>query len=118
MISDALFLFERNDTMICHYNDSIAIYCGINSALISSYLWDEAQKHGKIIHGKNWYRCAQKRMTAIYPFLGRYAVSSAIKRLENAGIIVRAEHNASAFDRTLSYSFTSYGQALMEEQNG
>lgn len=104
--------------MICHYNNNIAISCGINSALLSGYLWSETKKQAKTVHGKSWCRCAQKKMMAVYPFLGKYAVSNAIKRLENAGIIVRAEHNESAFDRTLSYAFTSYGQALMEEQNG
>lgn len=103
--------------MTCKYNETISVRYGINSALISEYLWREAETNGKTICKRNWTRCSQKNIMGIFPFLGEKATRNALKRLLYAGIIVRAEKNESRFDRTFSYSFTDYGKALMLEEN-
>lgn len=103
--------------MICKYNDTISVKHGINSALISEYLWRESEVNGKMYNKRIWARCSQKNIMGIFPFLGEKSTRNALKRLVHAGIIIRAEHNKSKFDRTFSYSFTEYGKALMTDKN-
>lgn len=102
--------------MTITYSNKVAIRFGINAALVASYLYERIGIDGKRHHGRVWFRCAKRTLTAIYPFCGVYAVSSALKCLIDNGVLVKREYNVSRFDRTLSYAFTDYGRILMEEE--
>ena len=99
--------------MTCKYSNIIAENCGINSALIAGYLYEQQKEKGFILWGKLWYRCSANNFTAVFPFMGKCAVYGALKRLRNKGYILRTEHNKSKFDRTKSYSFTPLGLSVM-----
>ncbi len=103
------------NNMNCKYSEKTAIKCGINSALIAGYLWDNMAENGAEHHSMEWIRCGKKSICAVFPFMGVKAVGNALKRLVRAGILKRAEYNDSRFDRTASYAFTEYGSVLMEE---
>ena len=104
--------------MTINYSMKMATRFGINSALIASHLYDVRKTEGKVHQKKTWVRCSQKTLTAVFPFLGKSAVANALKRLTNHGILLKCEYNDSRFDHTLSYSFTDYGKAMMEEKDG
>ena len=99
--------------MICHYNNKIAIQCGIKSALIAGYFWYALKE--KENNNKRWVRASRKKLMAIFPFMGEKAVGNALKRLQKADIITKQELNVSPFDRTLSFAFSTYGKSLMED---
>lgn len=101
--------------MVCHYNNKMALRCGINSALIAGFLWYELKRNEITNASGKWVRASRKRIIAKFPFMGEKAVGNAVARLELANIITQRECNESDFDRTLSFAFTTYGKALMEE---
>lgn len=101
--------------MICHYNNKIAIRCGINSALIAGYFWYDLKDNGRSNDNKLWVRASRKKLMAVFPFMRERAVGNALKRLLKSDIIIKQEFNDSSFDRTLSFAFTTYGKSLMEE---
>lgn len=101
--------------MTITYSTKMASRFGINTALVAAYLYQEMKTKGKVAHECRWVRCSRKTLTAIYPFMGEKAVANALKRLTVYGLLLKYEYNDSRFDRTLSFSFTDYGKAMMEE---
>ncbi len=102
--------------MICIYSDKISTLCGINSALVAGYIWTESKENASQFQGRDWVRCSKKCLCVVFPFMGEKAVSCALKRLVNAGILKKCEHNESIFDHTASYAFTEIGERLMLEE--
>lgn len=102
--------------MLCMYSDKISILCGINAALIAGYIWNESKENAVQFQGKDWIRCSKRNLCVIFPFIGGKAVSNALKKLVNAGILKKCEYNDSSFDRTASYAFTEIGEAFMTEE--
>ena len=100
--------------MNCEYSNKIAMKCGINSALLASFLWDETKDNGQKHHNRVWAACSQKKLMALYPFMKEKADRGALHRLIDAEILFMSEYNESRFDRTASYAFTTYGKTLME----
>ena len=103
--------------MTITYSTKMATRFGINIALVAAYLYKEMQTNGKEAHERRWVRCSRRKLTAVYPFMGEKAVANALKRLTVYGLLLKYEYNDSRFDRTLSFSFTDYGKAMMEEHN-
>lgn len=103
--------------MTVTYSTKMATRYGINSAIIASHLYNARETEGKEHQKKLWVRCSHKTLTAVFPFLGKTAVANALKRLTNHGLLLKYEYNDSRFDHTLSYSFTDYGTAMMEESD-
>ena len=101
--------------MTITYSTKMASCFGINTALVAAYLYQEMKTKGKVAHERRWVRCSRKTLTAIFPFMGEKAVANALKRLTLYGLLLKYEYNDSRFDRTLSFSFTDYGKAMMEE---
>ena len=96
-------------------NTEIARLCGMNAAVIATQLW-EAQANTEAafyIDGYPWVRASYKRITAYLPFLTVHMVQTAVKKLLMEEVIKVGEYNDSSFDRTHSYTFTSYGRDLM-----
>ena len=103
--------------MTCYYSDKIAARYGINSALVAGFMWNEIKENGTECQGKEWIRCSQNTLCVVFPFMGKKAVSNALKRLLKTGILKKSEYNESCFDRTASYAFTEYGEAFMSEED-
>ena len=112
----AFQLLRKEQNMTITYSNKMATRFGINAALVASYLYEGVSIDGRRHHGRVWFRCAKRTLTAFYPFCGICAVSSALKRLIDNGVLVKREYNDSRFDRTLSYAFTEYGRTLMEDE--
>ena len=103
--------------MTVNYSTKIATRFGITTALVAAYLYKEMQTTGRENHERLWVRCSRKTLTAVYPFMGEKAAANALKRLTKHGVLLKYEYNDSRFDRTLSFAFTDYGKAMMEEQS-
>lgn len=102
------------------FNTEIARLCGANAAIVASQLWEfQANPNAtRYIKGYPWVRASYKRITVYLPFLTVHMVRTAVKKLLNEGIIKVGVYNASKFDHTHSYAFTSYGEDLMRQWHG
>ncbi len=102
------------------FRNNMAVYCGINAAIIAEYLWEQLDKqdeHENILYkyGRNWYRCSHLMMTGEFPFMSIHMAKDAIMTLRKMNIIRKGSFNTSRFDRTNWYTFTDYGAKLMKE---
>ena len=100
-------------------NKKLAEKLGLRDALVLSEIYEnlEWQKESKcpLIEGVHWYRASYKVMSARFPILSLDMARGVFERLVVKGILRKAEHNVSRFDRTASYALTEYGRALLEE---
>lgn len=108
---------ERMCDMTLFRND-VAVKCGVNAAIIADLLWhiindNSRYEKRRYFYGSNWCRCSLKSMTIKYPYLTRNMAGTAVRRLIDQGIIIKACLNDSRFDHTNWYAFTEYGARLM-----
>lgn len=102
------------------FRNNIAVYCGVNAAIIAEHLWElinDVHKHEMLECRFNhfWVRCSHLMMTGEYPFMSIHMAKRAVKILRKKNIIKKADFNISKFDHTSWYTFTDYGKKLMEE---
>lgn len=101
--------------MTVTYSTKMATKLGINAALVAAYMHYQLKFSASEHHNRLWMRCPYDRIRVEFPFMGKHAVGSALKKLTKNGVLLKHEYNVSRFDRTLSYAFTEYGKAMMEE---
>lgn len=98
---------------------SLARRYGVHAALVMKHIWDEIctnERAGRCsFAGRTWMRSSQMMFTAIMPYLTKNMVRRALERLMKQCVIVRGEFGDSRFDRTSWYTFTQFGQLLMQE---
>ena len=99
--------------MICKYNTGLSVKYGINSALIAGYI--DYRLRDK--NDDDWVQISQKQLVAVFPFMGEKAVRNAVRRLVNGKILKCKQLNKSNYDHTYSYSLTSYGKSVLQEEN-
>lgn len=92
-------------------NNALATRLGINAALVADFLWEETENRFSPEH--TWFRFSHKMFTVEFPYISERTIRRTMKRLTDKGILKKCEHNASAFDRTLSYKFTDFGESIM-----
>jgi len=104
---------------MCKFRSNIARLCGLNAAIIAEYLWqlylNEACGDPEMYrHDKFWVRKSALMMTGEFPFLSIDMVKDAVKILREKNIIRKGCFNENRFDRTNWYTFTEYGEKVME----
>ena len=102
------------------FRKNIALFYGINAAIIADYLWEQLRNgpdDGKmsIQYDRVWVRCSQIMMTGEFPFMSKHMVKDAVDLLIEKSILIKDHFNDSRFDRTNWYAFTNYGAKLMKE---
>ena len=99
------------------FNQAVAEQCGIREAVVATYLWDRLRRDDEALYrrGKMWTRVSQRMIRTALPFLTEHTVRSAVRRLREADILrTDDDFNHDRFDHTYWYSFTEYGEELME----
>ena len=95
-----------------HYvNTSVASRFGITAALVADFLWAETINMFSDEH--TWFRYSNKMFTVEFPYLSERTIRRTLKKLTDLGVLKKREQNISAFDRTLSYKFTPFGESIM-----
>lgn len=101
------------------FSAGIAKRYGVVAAVLAEYIWREVKQneyHNKHCYaGHIWIRSSKLMFTAAMPYLSKSMVNKGLQKLIKYGVIVKGEFNQSRFDRTLWYTFTSFGKKLMEE---
>lgn len=98
------------------FSVDVAQEVGVNAAILLQSIkwWCEKNKaNGKHCHdGLYWTYNSVKAWQELYPYLGKSAIESALKKLEERGFIKVGNYNKSAYDRTKWYAITDDGLRL------
>lgn len=101
------------------FNVDVAKEVGVNAAiLLQSIKWwcDKNRANRRNHHDGLWWTYNSiKAWQELYPYLGKSAISSALKRLEERGYIRTGNYNKSAYDHTIWYAITEEGLSLFGE---
>ena len=103
--------------MYCNYNSKLAERFGVNSALVADYFRDKLTTSSFKRDNRTWLKFSARKMSAIYPHMKRKAAAGALKRLVDNGILIRRAFDKSRFDNTYYYTFTDYGEQLVQPDN-
>lgn len=100
------------------FSVDVAKEVGVNAAILlqSIKFWCAKNKaNGKNEHeGLYWTYNSVKAWQELYPYLGKSAIDSALKKLEERGYIRIGNFNKIAYDRTKWYAITEKGLLLFE----
>ena len=99
------------------FNMDIASVCGLREAVIADFIRDLelTSDDTTVRHGYFWVRCSQKMMTVHMPFLTVDMVRHSVRKLVDKGILKVAVLNNDRFDHTYWYTFTAYGDELLDD---
>ena len=99
------------------FNMDIAAVCGLREAVIVDFIrgWLLTSDETTYRHGHLWVKCTQKTMTVHLPFLTEDMVRYSIRRLVKKGIIKVEKFSDYKFDHTYWYTFTAYGEELLDD---
>ena len=101
-----------------HFDVSLAIKYGMVEAVIINHFqyWIEANRaNDRNFHdGRYWTFNSMKAFSEIFPYLSESKIRNALKRLQDEGIIVTGNYNKLAYDRTLWYAFSDFGESILQ----
>ena len=104
------------------FNIDIATEYGIEEAIIleNMYFWLEKNRVNQqhIIDGQVWTYNSQAALSKLFPYMNRSKIQRVMTKLENAGLIIKANHNIAKYDKTTWYALTPHGYSLFNLNNG
>lgn len=105
--------------MIAVFYDYVAVKVGVNAAVLLSYIdkmneYSEANREKESYYnGRYWWTASASEIGKCLPYLSEKQIRTALNKLINRGYIIAACKNVSSYDRTLSYTLTEKGRALI-----
>lgn len=104
--------------MYNRFNIEVAKKYGVEAAVVFNYFCWEVYKSkcGKrdFYDGLYWTRESNNELKEQFPYLTERQINYAIKKLVDAGVLVKSNYNVSPYDRTLWYSVVGDVEALIE----
>ena len=89
------------------FDPEIAQKVGVNAAVLFQNIlfWCEhnAARQHNIRDGKAWTFSTMAALSKLFPYLSTNQIRTALKKLEDAGLIESGNHNKSSYDRTKWY---------------
>lgn len=100
------------------FDINVAKKIGIVEAILLKHIYFWVQKNkangADEVEGHYWTYATRKAFTEIFPYLSERQIKYALDKLERLGYILTANHNASKYDRTLWYTITESGFAILQ----
>lgn len=100
------------------FDVNIATKYGVNCAIILNNLqfWIAKNKaNGKNYHdGRYWTFNSAEAFTELFPYMTARQISYALQKLRDEGILETGNYNANAYDRTLWYALTDFGECILQ----
>ena len=108
---------EKKMVNTIDFNKDIARDYGLRESVIATYLWELLDRDLESIerNGRVWTRISQRMITVALPFMSVDMARRSLKKLAEEGIIVRDVFNDDKFDHTYWYTFTAYGNELLDD---
>lgn len=101
------------------FSVEVAKKCGVNAAVLFTNIsfWVEHNKaSGANEHdGKYWTFNSMQAFTTLFPYLSKRQIETALKKLENDGLIETGNYNKLPFDRTKWYTITAKGYRISQK---
>lgn len=102
------------------FNPQVAEEYGVNAAVLFQNIsfWIEKNKANdrNFIDGYYWTYSSIKAFQELFPYLTARAISTALQKLEEGGLIITGNHNKSAYDRTKWYAITEKGFSILQNR--
>lgn len=102
------------------FNPQVAEEYGVNAAILFQNIsfWIEKNKANdrNFIDGYYWTYSSIKAFQELFPYLTARAISTALQKLEDGGLIITGNHNKSAYDRTKWYAITEKGFSILQNR--
>lgn len=99
------------------FDVEFAVKYGITESILISHLeyWISKNKaNGKNFHdGRYWTYNSIKAWSELFPYLSEKKIRNALKNLEDKGVILTGNYNASAYDRTRWYAFSDMAISIL-----
>lgn len=100
------------------FDINVARKIGIVEAILLKhiYFWVEKNRANgaELIDGHHWTYNSRKAFTELFPYLSARQIQYALSKLEKLGYILTSNYNESKYDRTLWYTITSEGVAILQ----
>lgn len=104
-----------------HFNVEIAKECGVNASILFSNIayWIEHNKANGINYhdGHYWTFNSMKAFSELFPYFSEKQIKTALKKLEDDGLIMTGNYNKLPFDRTKWYAVTNKGYTILNQGN-
>ena len=103
-----------------HFNVEIAEKYGILEAILLNnfYFWiKKNEANDKNFHeGRYWTYNSAKALHRLFPYASERKIRSAIKHLEDEGLVLTGNYNNSAYDRTTWYALTENAICILQNR--
>ena len=99
------------------FNMDVAAAAGLRESVIADFIRDLPITSDETTYryGHLWVKCTQKTITVHIPFLTEDMVQHSVRKLIDKGIIRSAVLDDDRFDHTYWYTFTAYGEELLDD---
>lgn len=96
----------------------VAQKVGVNAAIILENIafWVKSNEaNDRSYHdGRYWTYNSAKAFHELFPYMSERQITTALQKLVDAGYILKGNYNESAYNRTLWYTLTNEGEALVQ----
>ena len=103
-----------------HFDTDLACKYGILEAILINHFefWIEQNEKNErnFYNDKYWTYNSMRAFSEIFPYASQRKIRSALKHLEEEGIIVIGNYNKSTYDRTLWYAFSDFGKSILQKR--
>lgn len=103
-----------------HFDVDLAIRYGMVEAILINHFeyWIELNRTNdrNYYDGRYWTFNSMKAMVEIFPYLTEKKIRTALKNLQDEGLILTGNYNRSAYDRTLWYAFSDLAESILPKR--
>lgn len=100
-----------------HFEVELANQYGVTEAILINHFeyWIELNRVNEknFYDGRYWTFNSMKGMREIFPYLSEKKIRTALKNLQDKGLILTGNYNRSAYDRTLWYAFSDLAESIL-----
>jgi hypothetical protein len=101
------------------FDTDVAEQLSVNAAIIFQHIafWCiHSEANGTNYHdGEYWTYSSVKAFKRVFPYLSASQIDTALKKLLEAGYIIKGNYNKSAYDRTIWYAVTKNGKSIYKK---
>lgn len=103
-----------------HFDVDLAVRYGMVEAILINHFeyWIELNRtNGRNFYdGRYWTFNSMKALVEIFPYLTEKKIRTALKNLQDEGLILTGNYNRSAYDRTLWYAFSDFAKCILPKR--
>lgn len=101
------------------FDTEVAEHLSVNAAILFQNIafWCmHSEANGTNFHdGYFWTYSSNKAFREIFPYMSASQIDTALKKLLDAGLIIRGNYNKSSYDRTIWYAITESGKSTFQK---